>query len=401
MATVLRVDVRPELLVWASKRCGLDEKALAKDRDLKSYPLWVRGERKPTFRQIEKFADKAQVAIGKLLLSKPPEEEFIPIEDFRSVGNRPVKDSINLFDTVHHCLARQAWYCDHLISERMDPLDIVGSANLSTDFKKVAEDIRAELALDYEQHARLSDWDVALERLVAKTEAAGIMVMRSNIVGNKTSRKLRKEDFRGFALADEYAPLIFINSDDDTKAQIFTLAHELAHIWLGKTGISKPDILKPGFANNSGNPREKTERWCNRVAGELLVPAHELNKFIGDSDFKAKNAFDKARLLSEHFKVSLSVAIRRLYDEKDIGFGEFNSCIGNMRKMSKTQTPKKKNGGGGNTYHAMKKRLGESFSHALVNSTLYGDTTCTRALWLLSIRNMSQFDKYVKFLNSR
>jgi hypothetical protein len=80
-----------------------------------------------------------------------------------------------------------------------------------------------------------------LRAFVRQVEAIGILVMRNGIVRQATNRSLDVEEFRGFSIADPMAPVVFVNNADSNAAQAFTLAHELAHIWIGRGGISDAD----------------------------------------------------------------------------------------------------------------------------------------------------------------
>jgi Zn-dependent peptidase ImmA (M78 family) len=136
------------------------------------------------------------------------------------------------------------------------------------------------LAWDAEARERCRTWDDALTRLRENAEAAGVLVMISGIVGSDTHRKLDPGEFRGFALADPYAALVFINGADSKAAQVFTLAHELAHLWLGETALS--DLDPASLGTNA------VERWCNQVAAELLAPMNIAERSNGGNCHNTK-----------------------------------------------------------------------------------------------------------------
>lgn len=135
---------------------------------------------------------------------------------------------------------------------------------MEDDIVRTAETIRSVLGFELDARRAMPTWTDALRRFIEQADALGILVMVSGVVGSNNRRKLDPREFRGFALSDDLAPLVFINGADSKSAQMFTLAHELAHIWLGETALSNAEASEV-----SG---QEIERWCNRVAAELLVP---------------------------------------------------------------------------------------------------------------------------------
>src|SRR5690606_27228098 len=121
-------------------------------------------------------------------------------------------------------------------------------------------------------------------------------------------------EFRGFTLADPLAPLIFINGADTKAAQMFTLAHELAHVWLGRSALSD--------AEAKSEPAHEVERWCNQVASELLVPLQALQ-----SEVRPGAPWrDEAQRLARVFKVSTLVILRRMFDARALTHQQFEEA---------------------------------------------------------------------------
>jgi Zn-dependent peptidase ImmA (M78 family) len=169
--------------------------------------------------------------------------------------------------------------------------------------------MRSALGLDLEERRRFPTWTDALRAFIDSADLLGILVMCSGVVRNNNKRHLNPEEFRGFALADPLAPLVFINGADTKAAQMFTLAHELAHIWLGQSALSD---LAPSRALENG-----VELWCNKVAAELLVPASDLREAYSEEEgFEAEIGS-----LARRYKVSTLVIIRRLFE-----IGVFQGC---------------------------------------------------------------------------
>lgn len=369
----MRVEVNPELLNWACERAGLSIQIVS--RRLPILPAWESGKIRPTLKQLEKFAGMVHVPVGYLFLPTPPEER-LPIPDFRTVGNLTIgHPSPDLLETIYICQQRQEWYRNYSISAREDACDLVGSVTLSHKPVVVAEKIRSTLGFDIAGRKKMSTWEEALRQFIAQADAAGIMIMVSGIVGGNTQRKLDHDEFRGFALADERAPLIFINGTDTKSAQMFTLAHELAHIWLGKSGVS--DVAPVS------DPTDDIEKWCNSAAAEILVPMAQFK-----SEYNASgDLFEEFNRLARVFKVSTLVIIRRLFDGGFIAGDTYKQSydkeLDRLLEMTK--------GKGGNYYLTQPARVSKRFARALIVSTLEGQTLHRDAFQLLGLKKMSTF----------
>jgi Zn-dependent peptidase ImmA (M78 family) len=218
-------------------------------------------------------------------------------------------------------------------------------------------------------------WTEALRRFIAQADDLGVLVMVSGVVGSNNRRNLDPDEFRGFALADPFAPLVFINAADTKAAQMFTLAHELVHIWLGESALSD--------ARAAEAPPHVVERWCNEVAAELLVP---LDAFHQEHDRRAELRAELDRL-ARRFKVSTLVILRRMHDAETLR-GEaywqaYDKEVEWLRKLP--------GGNGGNFYLTLGARASKRFARALLISTLEGRSSFTDAFRLLGFRKMATF----------
>lgn len=262
------VEVKPELLAWARERAGFTASAL--EHKFPRLGAWERGERYPTLKQLETFAKVTHTPVGFLFLQEPPQLD-VPIPDLRTVDNVHLgRPSPDLLETVYICQQRQEWYRDYARSVGDDPPGFVGSAAVTSDVEETAAEIRNALGFDVEERRRIPTWTDALRRFIEQADSIGVLVMCSGIVPSNTRRRLDPDEFRGFALADDFAPLVFVGGADTKAAQMFTLAHELAHIWLGQSALSDAQALSA--------PDHRVEQWCNRVAAELLVPLDVLRR---------------------------------------------------------------------------------------------------------------------------
>lgn len=371
-----RVTVQPALFTWAYQRAKLDEAEL--EVRFPRLRAWMAGEVQPTLRQLERYAQATHAPLGFFFLPEPP-QEAIPIPDFRTMGQGVPRLSADLLDVIYTCQARQTWYRDEAQVNGELPLPFVGSVTLATEPAQAADLIRQTLGFSVQARAECATWADALRMFIAQAESAGVMVMVSGVVMNNNTRHLDPQEFRGFALADVLAPLVFINGADSKAAQMFTLAHELAHLWLGQTALS--DAAMAEISDHA------TEVWCNRVAAELLVPQGDFSAALQHNEDMAQ----ALQRLARHFKVSTLVVLRRMLD---VGWLDRNAFWDFYRaEEERVRALAARSAGGGDFYRTTVARVSKRFAQSLVASTLEGRTLYRDALHMLGIAKPGTFNE--------
>ena len=367
----VRVEVKPSLYRWASQRSRLDLDELV--RRFPKLREWMVGDRVPTLKQIEKFAQATGTAVGYFFLPEPPDEK-IPIPDLRTIRDQAViRPSGNLLDTIYQCQQRQDWYREYARSAGLRELEWIGSLGTSTPPTEAARKITR--GLSFSVGHRGANWAEAFTNLRKRAEDVGVLVMVSGVVGSNNYRKLDPREFRGFALADTFAPLVFVNGADTRAAQIFTLAHELAHIWLGESALSDADL--------SIRTADRGEAWCNQVAAEMLVP---MQRVRSEFDPNAERAAELQRL-ARKFKSSTLVVLRRIHEAGYLSWEEYRRSYLDEYKRA-MESPR---GGGGDFYNTQPVRVSRIFAQAVITSTLEGHTSYTDAFQMLGFKKTSTF----------
>ncbi len=380
--------VKPELIRWAVERSRLPAEELT-DR-FPTLDQWQRGQRRPTLKQLEDLAKRTMTPLGYFFLDEPP-DETLPIPDFRTAGDTPVRrPSPNLIDTLHTMQRRQQWMRKYLIDVGQEPLDFVGSARNTRNVVSLATRIRDTLGLNVDWAEVHATWEDALRTLRSSAEQIGILVATSGIAGLNTRRPLDPQEFRGFVLCDDYAPLIFVNGADSKSAQMFTLAHELAHVWGGRGGLFNLVRLMP-------HP-DAMERFCNQTAAEFLVPAHKLKSRWAEARAAGRPFHEIAR----RFKVSPVVAARRALDLRLITRAHFFAFYEKDRQewLQRKEEQKHKKRSGGNFYATQNQRLGRRFAWAVIRAAREGRLSYREAYKLTDLKGET-FNRYANLLTQK
>ncbi|MEY7974610.1 ImmA/IrrE family metallo-endopeptidase [Saccharomonospora xinjiangensis] len=376
-----RVPVSPAVLEWAADRSGIDADDL-----YATFPWdeWLAGERQPTLNQLEKFANTAGVPFGYLLLDEPPRIE-LPIPDYREgFGGSVGEPSASLFAVLNQSIRRQEWYRGYAQENLLPQVEVVGSADHMS-----AVDAAASMreSLNFEVRERFGNWNEVRRHLVRSFEELGGLTVVTSMVDNNTHRLLDPEEFRGFSLVDEYAPLVFVNARQTLNGQIFTLAHEFAHVWRGFSGISSEDPAR--------EPRSEVEQWCNAVASEFLVPARDLRiRYPSVARFKLTEQLDR---LAQVYRCGTLVVLQAIRRDGLARFDDFDAVYAEEVRRLESLAPSTEEGRG-NFYANQPYRIGERFSRAVISDALEGRTQLSEAMRLMSFRSLSVFDKYAKNL---
>lgn len=335
------VTVNPDMLTWAIARAGHQlHDFIAK------YPFvqhWIENIKQPTVKQLEKFSQSVHLPFGYLFLSEPPQEN-IPFPFFRTGSKAEHKVSLNVYDTILVLQRRQDWLTEYLGEGGHEPLSFVGKYNINTSYRIIVEDIRKTLNLSSAWAADFKTLEDTLRFIAGKIEQLGLIVNFNGVVENNTRRPIPVEECRGFVLVNEMAPFMFVNAADAKAAQLFTIVHELAHVWIGHSA---------GFDNQNLLPAsDPIETLCDQVAAEFLVPEQLFLAAWADNPDFIK--------LAKYFKVSPIVLGRRALDLGKVSKGEFfdfyNAYIDQVRLRKERQDS------GGDFYATARKRISVSFA---------------------------------------
>lgn len=369
MATI-NVNVSPEIIKWALSQT---QEGKISQTLMNNITKWLDGTKTPTFNQIEEFSKKSNIPLGYFFLQKPPAEP-IKLLEYRTLDSVQLANpSRNLIETIQDMENIQDWMKSYREELGFDKLDFVGSVKDHNDIQQIANKIRLDLELSKNWYENCSDSRESFNYIRKLLEDCGVIVMQNGIVKNNTRRALNIEEFRAFTIIDDWAPLIFINSADSRNAKLFSLLHELAHIWIGKD-----DLFNDRHSKTTGVSH--TEIICNAIAGELLVP----NDIFMKKWSEYAMTFDTNSLITEltkYFCCGETVIARKALDNHMISqqlyYQISQQAIDNYNFQKKYSSKS-----GGDFYRTMGARLDKCFVRALCESINIGRTSYTEAFRL-------------------
>ncbi len=351
MKDPLNVPVTPGLLKWAREESGLSLaeaaerakiKALKHRGDFPGMEPWQRlqqwedGEATISFRQIEQIAKAYRRPVLTFFLSAPPKSEST-LTDYRTVGDRGPnpKDSPEFAALTRRVRALHKNIKEIVMEEGHPNVAFVGAGDVNIDVKMAVADIRRHLSFTFSEQQKIKSSDGLFRYLRDKAESIGVFIVLEGDLGSYHS-KIGPEVFRGIVISDSFAPFIVVNPNDSLSARVFTLVHELVHVWLGDTGISNLDSL-----GTEHHDYGRHEKYCNKVAAEFLVPEQELRaRWIGAQEVDELSG--NIRKTAKEFKVSEICFARRLLDLRFISkeyywdlYNDYRSFLNRLREKQK------------------------------------------------------------------
>ena len=377
MPVSLKLDISPAVIDWALRY-------VRNSRTEKKLLLWKSGDKKPTLKQIEELSRELHLPFANFLLPAPLPEN-IPLLEYRTIESLELSEpSRELVDTIQHMARVQDWMHDYLLSNASDKLPFVGCLSASSNEKETADTIRATLEINANWQKHISKDMTPFNFFRERIENIGVVVMINGIVANNTHRALDSGEFRAFAMINDYAPLIFINSNDSESGKLFSLLHEAAHIFLGSNSLFNANDIQ-----NISNPVEKL---CNSVAAEILVPKDIfVSAWQTEQDSEAQ--IDK---LSKEFKCSTIVIARRALDSRLINKELYDAVYNTSREQYlASKERQKQQGSGGDYYNVLKSRISGNFFATLENALCEGKVTYTDA-YRLTNTNGKTFNELIK-----
>jgi len=384
--------ITPNVLKWAreSARMSLETAAAKINVSPDKLNECEEGQTQPTIRQAETLAHAYKRPFALFFLPEIP-RDFLPLQDFRRQSAKELGTG-SVF-IIREIQQKQAWISEINEDNKEEPLAFVGKFTIKNDPQTVARDILSTFEINPANYSS----DKPIKEWIDKAEAKGIFISRTSFINSRL--KLDSEEIQGFAIADKYAPFIFVNSEDWDAPQLFTLVHELAHIWIAESGISSD--IEPELHDK--DKLDPVELFCNEVAANALMPRAIIGS-LGSSIFEsASNVFKSAKKLG----VSSFALLVRALNMNMITLPVYNSLKKQadadfkayLLKEDEKKSKQKEKSGGPNPYLLRLNKNSRLFTQIVLDAFRGGRIAPTQASSLLNTQ-VNNFPKLEAFLYS-
>jgi Zn-dependent peptidase ImmA (M78 family) len=391
----MTIKVNPGVLIWARETAGFT----LQDAANKLFADGVRataddklealenGAKEPSRAQLNSFAKLYKRPLLAFYMEEPPRTGRRG-QDFRqSPDSRTKRENAMLDALLRDVKARQEIVREILIDdEDFRAYEFVGSVTLKTSVEITVKSISVALGFDYtDVSLRRGDHDKFFKQLRMEVEDIGVFVLLLSDLGSHHST-IPSSVFRGFAIADDVAPFVVINAKEAKPSRSFTLMHELAHIWLGTTGVS-------GHASTETpkNQTAKIERYCNDVAGEFLLPSAHFRQGMPEfhpNDSKTAEAVVDS--IAYKWSVSGPMVAYQLYRTGDLSGDAYGRLRGvyaaRWQAALKHQKEKMKDSDGPNPHVVKSHNLGNALLEVVYRTVRDNALTYTKAANLLGAK---------------
>ena len=342
MTGTIRPEINYQVFSWAIDRIGI-----TLDEVLSKYPKflqWQTGEIAATVKQLKDFSNSYHFPFGYFFLRTIPETTLNEIPFFRSNDDFHARDNENVNETVKLLRDRQEWLSNYMKDNGVDKNTIIGKFTNESNINLIISGIKEYLDLKDDWNTTINSPKEAIQLLKDKLEEKNIIITFNSVVNNNGHRHIPVKLCRGFCLIDDYTPFIFVNSADSKSAQLFTIIHEIAHIFISYTA---------GFGDyGSETLTDPRESLCDRIAANLLVPKNILMQKISLSNEE----------LSKFFNVSEIVILRRKLDCNLISKEKFFMAYNMLPQYKKNVS------GGGDFYRTAQQRISPKLLKCLNNA---------------------------------
>ena len=383
-----KVKINREILKWArtSAKVSMEKaaKVISKNAKIEKIKEWesTEGKDAPTESQLKKLARLYRRPIDIFNLPYIP-GEYPKLKDFRKDKDELGTAVIFMMREIQE---KQDWLHNFYAKNRTSKLPFVGKYNIKADPDNVAKDIRKTLGINIASNSLKP-----MKYWVDKAESNRISVTLSS--NFHTRLKLDSDVFKGFAIADAFAPFIFINSQDWDHGQLFSLVHELVHLWIGVSGISN----ETGILGSTSD-LHPVEKFCNTVTKKVLLPLEDLMLFIpekGEAQFKHIAKAGRKLGLSQRSIVVQASSLGLINEIQTKEFLKNSDEIWKEFLAKEARKPKSK--GGPNYYIMQLRRNSKGFSNVVIDSYKKGKLSGSDASRLLNMRevNFGKFEGYV------